>query len=40
MSEVMGLTDSQATSPGAGMSRKAFQPDAGTEPSLAQKGRS
>lgn len=37
-SEVMGLTDSQATSPGAGMSRKAFQHDVGTENSLAQEG--
>lgn len=34
----MGLTDSQATSSGAGMSRKAFQHDVGTEScSLAQE---
>lgn len=37
-SEVMGLTDGQATSSGAGMSHKAFQHDVGTENSLALEG--
>lgn len=34
----MDLTESQTTSPKAGMSRKAFQHDVGTENSLAQEG--